>query len=633
MKLQELGLGFLLFVCFYAPSTFAQGRPVSPPGQTGVVSPFGAAESGSIIVYVRGAEGQVFNTMPDVTISSTRNPLVSSMAGPYGSGVIFQGVPLGGYTVEARYPGFQVGTQSVELDFSGETQTVVIILRPVGDTGPSVPIIDSSIIPPRAQKDVQKALKQINPKRNYDSARKLLEKALRAAPNSSVVNYLLGMTYLWQRNVAAGLPYLEKAVQLDPNYGPALVSLGSVRLDKGDFEGAIRAATKAAKSEPKSWQAQWIMADAYLRRKEFEKAREHAANAVQLGKKQASGAQIVLGEALAALGKSEESANVLESYLQENPNVPDAANIRSFVSELRKSAAMPHEEAVPVDLHVGSPAARPMATIPLAPTALPPKVAWTPTDIDAESPSTEAGISCTLPNVLKRVGQRTEQLASSLQEFSATEEYQTAETGRNGQWGNPVSASFDYLVFIRQESPKMVDVQEKRQPLGAQSSSIGDLIDDGAPAMVFIFHPFFRDDFKMTCEGLGKWHGRPAWLVHFAQRPDRPRLIRSFEAHGVNYPLSLKGRAWISADSYQILHLETDLEKPVPEIELKKEHVALDYRPVFFKQHKVELWLPENVDIYLYLRNRYFHHYHHFTSYRLFWVGSSEKVEKPKQTD
>jgi hypothetical protein len=31
-----------------------------------------------------------------------------------------------------------------------------------------------------------------------------------------------------------------------------------------------------------------------------------------------------------------------------------------------------------------------------------------------------------------------------------------------------------------------------------------------------------RDNFEMTCEGLGRWHEQAAWLVHFKQREDRP---------------------------------------------------------------------------------------------------------------
>jgi hypothetical protein len=39
---------------------------------------------------------------------------------------------------------------------------------------------------------------------------------------------------------------------------------------------------------------------------------------------------------------------------------------------------------------------------------------------------------------------------------------------------------------------------------------------------------------------------------------------------------SPKGRAWISADSYQIVRMETDLVMPVPQIQLSAEHNAIE---------------------------------------------------------
>jgi hypothetical protein len=69
----------------------------------------------------------------------------------------------------------------------------------------------------------------------------------------------------------------------------------------------------------------------------------------------------------------------------------------------------------------------------------------------------------------------------------------------------------------------------------------------------------------------------------------------------------------------------------VKTIDLKREHFAIDYQPVAFRKHKVTLWLPENVDVYLQYQGHYLHHYHHFTNFQLFWVGETQKIEPPKE--
>jgi hypothetical protein len=64
----------------------------------------------------------------------------------------------------------------------------------------------------------------------------------------------------------------------------------------------------------------------------------------------------------------------------------------------------------------------------------------------------------------------------------------------------------------------------------------------------------------------------------FFREPNR----RNFKAIGPTYPAALKGRAWIAADSYQIVRLETDLVAPLPEIRLFADHTAIEYSAVHF---------------------------------------------------
>lgn len=72
----------------------------------------------------------------------------------------------------------------------------------------------------------------------------------------------------------------------------------------------------------------------------------------------------------------------------------------------------------------------------------------------------------------------------------------------------------------------------------------------------------------------------------------------------------LKGVAWIDQQNYQIVHLETDILKPVPAVRLTIEHQVLDCGPVQFEQKKLKLWLPLEAEIYLDVNGKHFHHRH-----------------------
>jgi hypothetical protein len=110
-------------------------------------------------------------------------------------------------------------------------------------------------------------------------------------------------------------------------------------------------------------------------------------------------------------------------------------------------------------------------------------------------------------------------------------------------------------------------------------------------------------------------------------------LLAGFQTPSQLYPMPLKGRAWISEKDGHVMHMDTDLMHPMPEIGLVRQHFAIDYGPVSFQTHKVQLWLPESVDVYYQYRGHFRQSYHRYTNFKLFWVGTSQEIGKPKQTE
>jgi len=41
---------------------------------------------------------------------------------------------------------------------------------------------------------------------------------------------------------------------------------------------------------------------------------------------------------------------------------------------------------------------------------------------------------------------------------------------------------------------------------------------------------------------------------------------------------------WVAASSYNVLHVESDLREPMKELELMRDHLAIDYGPVNFSE-------------------------------------------------
>ena len=152
----------------------------------------------------------------------------------------------------------------------------------------------------------------------------------------------------------------------------------------------------------------------------------------------------------------------------------------------------------------------------------------------------------------------------------------------------------------------------------------------GTVTAALIFHPMFVQDFEFNCEGLSEANGARSWQIHFVRRPGTGDF-RSYHVSNTWYSVSLKGRAWIAVDTHQVLRIEHDIARPVPKIRLFRDHVAVDYAPVDFPHHGVQMWLPQRSVMHIDCRGRRYRISHDFTNFKLFWVDTQQQVTSPKE--
>jgi hypothetical protein len=255
--------------------------------------------------------------------------------------------------------------------------------------------------------------------------------------------------------------------------------------------------------------------------------------------------------------------------------------------------------------------------------------AWLPPDVDAAVPSVDTSTPCPMEDVLKAAGQREVELVNTLPQFTATERMEHFEADSKGSWGKPKVVSFHYLVEMQQVRAGMLVMDETRDGRKALDKFPAHLATLGLPAVAMVFHPFYVKDYTMKCEGMGAWDGHSAWQIHFQQRPDKYPRLRGYRIREMSYPVKLKGRAWIDADTFQVLHIETDLMEPIPQIPLLREHLSVDYRPVHFKKENSELWLQQSAEVYMDYRGHHYRRKHVFSDFLLFSVDVDQKDATP----
>jgi len=620
------------------------GPPTAPGGtqQRPASTPSTNSEStGTVTVYIRDEKGSPLrdDLFPKIELRSSLSPFSTSpIAQPTGNGWSFSGLTAGNeYEVVVKLEGYEDAHESVALPaMAGATANVLVFLKPVNEALVFRAPMGQFVLAPKAQKEVQSALQDLRAGKSA-SARKHAEKALQLAPGNPYVQYVMGMALLQANELEQAKPHLEQAVSIDPRQPAALLALGTLRFRQGDDPGAIAVLTKATELDASSWQADWILANSYLRQRRYEDSREHAQQALNSGKERAGPVLLILAQALEQLGERQKAAGAFEQFADKYPSDRNAELARRRAADLRRETAKPVATMSALeDATRASPDL--LKLMPFVPPATAVDVStsekWAPPDVDVAKPLVISDEACDLPTVLKAAEKKAEEFVDDLEKFSATEDYEATEFKANGQVESPVSRKYSYIVFIDAPSARVIHLREWRGDSSASMRLPGRIEDLGAPGLMLAFHRMFRDDFEWTCEGLGKWKDRPAWIVHFQQRADRPTsLLSGFDTPSQEFALALKGRAWVAQTGGQVLHLETDLMKPLLPVDFRREHFAIDYAPVQFPAHKVQLWLPENVDVYLQYHGHFLHHYHHFRDFKLFWVGATQRIASPNFSD
>lgn len=639
--------GLTVSLCAMAQGTRTPIVNAMNPSSIGV-QPTNEGGSATLMIYLRDEYGGSPTTPPIFTVSSvTFNSSNVAPPRPLEGGWVLTGLRPGDeYDIEVSVSGYKVAHQTVMVPDGGSngniTVNAIIYIKPANEA--DQPVIPSGpILAPRAEKEVQHALKDLR-ENKLPSAQNHLGKALEMAPANPFVNYLMGMCYLRLNKLPEAKASLEKSVSIDPKGSAALLALGMLRYRESDYPGAIQLLGQAVELDATAWKADWMLASSYLHEGNFEKARDYSQKALKSGKEGAAPVELLLGEALAGLGEREQAIAAFEAFLKAYPRDPSVAQVHEWIATLQKE---PDASGKPAAANVTALSASRLTNPPAVSSAslsalrgplpapaveLPPKDDWAPPDIDSMSPPVVSVAACSLPNIMAATKKSSEELVSDLAKFSAMEEYESVEIKRNEQLETPETREFNYLVMVDNSGQRFPQVTEFRTQLKGPSVQEGSIEDVSAPVLALAFHPDFRNDFNWKCEGLGAWNNQPAWVVHFEQRSDVPTSrLQSFDAPTGAALLPLKGRAWISRSGGHVIHLETDMARSVKTIDLKREHFAIDYQPVAFRKHKVTLWLPENVDVYLQYQGHYLHHYHHFSQFQLFWVGETQKIEQPKE--
>lgn len=267
------------------------------------------------------------------------------------------------------------------------------------------------------------------------------------------------------------------------------------------------------------------------------------------------------------------------------------------------------------------------AATPVWPNSMRPR--WKPAEWNHGELPVDTRVACPLDQVLESTGERVREFIASMEKFTAIEKVDHYAMDKNDQLKRPEEREFAYVATVSRDALGGIMIEEYRNGSVDPKQFPANLATVGLPAIILVFHPEYVQDFDFVCDGLVRDRGHAYWQIRFAQRLDRPERISAYVVNGLAYSEYLKGRAWIDPADGEVVRLESELEKPIPQIGLWEQWERINYTPVKFASTGQEIWLPQSAELYGDRHGRYYRR-HTFHEFRLFNVDTTETVKAPK---
>lgn len=605
-ELRGLRVVLLLGIFLVPDSVFAQNMSMS-----GIAGGSAAFIDRNLEVNVKTPDGKPVDGQVLVQLLTVTGKLYTQTTARNGH-ARFDSISRDEFHILVTAPGYQRGESRVDLSVNIKLATVDVLLVPLGDTEDAAAAKSASSMNPKAQKELNKAVEALRARKPAD-ARSHLEAAQKASPDSADVEYVFGIYSARMNDPTQAMAHWNKALTDNPRHLSALLEVSQQLIHEKKPVEASPYLQRALQVDPSSWRAHAFSAEAAYMVDNRAEAIKQAQRAIELGHDRASAMEPFLAGVLFENGDTAEAISTMQAHVKSNPS--DTASARQL-DEWLNPAPVPARAAAKMPVS---------AEFPLPPN-------WMPPDIDEKIPPVEPGAVCSLDEILHKSGERLTALVHDIDRFTATESIVDETINRSGLPSTAEKQRFAYTVSIQEMRPGMLTVDEYRSNDLGHTEFPDGVITTGLPALVLIFHPFYAGNYEMTCEGLSRWNGNLAWQIHFRQKPDKPIQLRGFRigAMGASHPAALRGRAWIAADTNQIVRLETDLVVPIPEIRLNAEHIAVEYGAVNFRKENIDLWLPRSADVHFDWKGQRVHRRHSFDNYLLFSIDENERISAPK---
>jgi len=284
-----------------------------------------------LAITVLDANGQIITSTATVKVYS--NGILTDQSSTSGGRAFFVVRGLGEFTVAVEASGYKTVQKDVTVSSAIRAQIDIILPRDTS-ANETVGVPAGPVLAPKAKEELVKGLQALR-ENKLDEAQKHIGAALKLAPSNPEVLYVQGILYMKGSNWAKAQSVLETSSQLDPNQARIFSALGMAYCNQKKYKQAIPPLEKALQLDAKSgWETTWSLAKAYYYDQQYDQALKMAEQARADAHGTAPQVDLLYAQCLTAAGRYDDAAEVLRTFLKNNPGNPDTAMAQRWLDGL-----------------------------------------------------------------------------------------------------------------------------------------------------------------------------------------------------------------------------------------------------------------------------------------------------------
>jgi hypothetical protein len=191
-----------------------------------------------------------------------------------------------------------------------------------------------------------------------------------------------------------------------------------------------------------------------------------------------------------------------------------------------------------------------------------------------------AGQSPSLTNPVDIAQRKITEYLTSLADLHCTESVTQEKITPSGHVAETERAKYDYLIMMdgNGDDFQLNETRLSTAKGNPKPSPASMLVSNGVPTALLVFHPYYRESFKFEAGAEEMVNGKALIPIHFEHIEGR-RTPAALALRGREYPLELKGTAWLDKQAGEVVKIDASLERDMSDIGLRSLHIHVEYKP------------------------------------------------------